>query len=60
MNLAPVAWLAFVAACIIFVLIALGTISLLTNPDMPYWGFALVAFGLAFSGYWESRRTPGP
>lgn len=59
MNLAPLAWLAFIAATVIFVLLALNTIPAgLAVPSAGWWGLALVSFGLAFSGYWESRRTP--
>lgn len=60
MNLAFLAWVAFIAACIIFILIAIGTVSLVTDPDLPYWGFALIAFGLAFDGYWRDRGVRGP
>ena len=60
-DLGFLAWVAFLAACVIFILIAIGTVSLATNPGIAYWGFALVAFGLAFSGWWDGRRrTPGP
>ena len=52
MNLAPLGWLAFIAACVIFVLLGL---TIITDGAMIYWGLALVAFGLAFSGYWASR-----
>jgi hypothetical protein len=56
MNLAPIGWLAFIAATVIFVLLGLGA---LTNPgNISWWGFALVSFGLAFSGYWGSRNHP--
>lgn len=57
MNLGPLAWLAYVAACVIFVLLALVVI---TDGAFLFWGLALVAFGLAFSGYWEARGPRNP
>jgi hypothetical protein len=56
-NLAPLGWLAFIAATVIFVLIAIKTI---TDFSVAYWGFALVAFGLAFSGWWGAQNRSGP
>ena len=56
MNLAPLGWLAFIAACVIFILLGIKTI---TDGTVAYWGWALIAFGLAFSGWWAGQhRTP--
>lgn len=55
MDIAPLGWLAFIAATVIFVLLAVGTI---TDVSMQYWGWGLVSFGLAFSSWWGDRRHP--
>jgi hypothetical protein len=56
-NVGSLGWLAFLAATIIFVLLALGTI---TDAAFVDWGLALVAFGLAFGGWFTSRGTASP
>lgn len=58
MNLAPLGWLAFIGACAIFVILALASASFdLQNAALADWGWGLIAFGLAFSGWWGAR-TP--